>query len=299
VKLKLLVLFALLAGSALLFATPSRANYSNPVVIGGCNHSAAGTVSSDSCVTTGPVPVNSLLVVSLSGYQYTSASVSDNSGVNTWHNATGAHIGSSAGYQNYIWYAKNNDASNFTITVTFTGSVTFWNVYYVHADGGNPASDALDQATGTTWTTNASTQSTPSFTLLANDLIVTSIVCNSGTQVEFNPSSPTPPLSPISPGGSPTNSYANAYNNSVSSGSQSVTWTDSNISPCDNSSGHVGVVNAAAFKVGSATNGRGPQSWISKNEERPAQWRVAFVRVVWRREREGALNSLGAALPAS
>ena len=100
-KLRLLVLFALLAGSAFICPPPSHANYNNPTI--DCNDSGgAGTVTTITCAAN--PPTGSVEIVIVNGYQYTSASIADNSGANTWRSAAPAHIGTSAGYQTYIFY---------------------------------------------------------------------------------------------------------------------------------------------------------------------------------------------------
>jgi len=293
VKLRLLVLFALLAGSAFICPPPSHANYNNPTI--DCNDSGgAGTVTTITCAAN--PPTGSVEIVIVNGYQYTSASIADNSGANTWRSAAPAHIGTSAGYQTYIFYTTIQSSGGMTMTVTYApaSTATFHSVWFLNSTTTGPAfpADALDQAAGSNqapgsqptgaFTTNASTQSTSNVTLLANDLIITSIACNSGSQTEFSVTGGVTDL-----GHSGSTSFHAGYNNTVSAGSQNVTWNDTNVAPCVYSGGLYGVINMAAFKVGSANHGRGPQSWIGRNEERgPVQLRVAFSAVAWRRERE-------------
>ena len=241
-RLRLAVLLALLAT----FCSQARANYSNPAI--DCNPAGGGsTQTTATCATS--LTTGTLEIVIVNAYQYTSASIADNGG-NTWHSATAAHIGTSAGYQTYIFYSTITSSGGITITVTFSPSATatYYSAWFLESTGGSPASDALDQAAGNTFTSTASSQSTSNVTLLANDLIVTSIVCNSGTTSEF---SVTGPLTSL--GGSGNNSFQAAYNNSVSAGSQHVTWNGSNNGPCTFSGGTYGVIAMAAFAVGTTS----------------------------------------------
>jgi len=270
VRLRLLVLFAVLAGGAFSFPNQARAQISAPVV--DCNPDG-GSAPSESCNIN--MVSGTLYLVAVNGYQYTSASVSDLCGLNVWRSA--GHIGTSAGYQNYLFYTTIVPACNgiFQITATYTGAVTFGSVRMMHTTGGTPDPDALDAETSNTFTTNLSSQSTGNITLAANDLVVSEVVCNSGATLEFTATAGLTFLT-----GSSVTSWHLGYKTGVSAGSQNVTWNGS--TGCSYSGGVYGTISMVAFKTGSPVHGRGPQTSISQNEQRPRR-HAAFTAVAWKR----------------
>lgn len=241
-----------------------------------------GGPSSDTCNTGSVVSPGTLYVVGVSVYQNNASSISDDQS-NTWSSAPNTVLGTSAGFESVIYYSTITSSNVLNITVNYNTTGNFRTVWFLRITSsiGSFSASPLDKDDGRTFTTNAGTQSTTGGkTILAGDIVVSVIMCNSGSQTEFSTTAGW-----TDEGHSGVTSAHGAYYDSPSAGAFDASW--SSLSGCTFSGGTYGVISYAAFKAPSSANpGGGPQSQISQNRRFPRSLPVVFAATAWKRERE-------------